>query len=110
MSKRYRFIIILVIMAMCFVFLWPSMRWYFLVPKDQQTLALESREQIKTYASRTAQVELQRLITIAGEGVEMPLELSFLTAQAKKIYKDAKSPQPEKWDATPVLSAFASRR
>jgi preprotein translocase subunit SecD len=110
MSKRYRFVIVLVIMAICFVFLWPTIRWYFLVPRDQQVLALESREQIKTYASRTAQAGLQRLITIAGEGGDMPEELSFLTAGAKKIYKDAKQTPPEKWDAKTVLSAFASRR
>ena len=72
MSKRYRFAIVLVIMAICFVFLWPSLRWYFLIPRDQQAQALESREQIKTYASRTAQADLQRLITLAQEGADVP--------------------------------------
>ena len=110
MSKRYRFIIVLIVMAVCFVFLWPTIRWYFLVPKDQQALALESREQIKIYASRTAQADLERLIDNARTGGEIPAELSFLTARAKKIYKETKQPAPEKWDARTVLSAFTSRR
>jgi preprotein translocase subunit SecD len=110
MSKRYRFVIILVVMAICFVFLWPTIRWYFLVSRDQQALALESREQIKTYASRTAQADLQRLITVAVEDGDVPDELSFVVTQAKKIYKDSKQASPEKWDARTTLSAFSSRR
>jgi preprotein translocase subunit SecD len=97
-------------MAVCFVFLWPTIRWYFLIPRDQQSLALESREQIKTYASRTAQEDLRRLIEAARSEGEMPPELSFLADSAKKIYKSGKLPAPEKWDARTVLSAFSSRR
>jgi preprotein translocase subunit SecD len=85
-------------------------RWYFLTPRDQQALALESREQIKVYASRTAQIDFQRLIAIAQEGGDVPEELSFLVTQAKKIYKDSKRPNPEHWDAKATLSAFSSRR
>ena len=110
MSKRYRLAIIMVIMAICFVFLWPSLRWYFLVPRDQQAQALESREQIKTYASRTAQVDLERLIVLAQEDGNVPEEFSFLVKQAKKIYKDTKQASPEKWDAKTTLAAFSSRR
>jgi preprotein translocase subunit SecD len=40
----------------------------------------------------------------------MPEGLEFLTAQAKRIYKDAKQSAPEKWDARTVLGAFASRQ
>jgi preprotein translocase subunit SecD len=110
MSKRYRFIIVLAVMGICFVFLWPTIRWYFLVPLDQQALALESREQIKTYASRTAQIDFQRLIAIAQENGDVPEEFSFLVTQAKKIYKNSKQPHPEHWDARTTLSAFSSRR
>jgi preprotein translocase subunit SecD len=97
-------------MAICFVFLWPTVRWYFLTPRDQQALALESREQIKVYASRTAQIDFQRLIAIAQEDGDVPEELSFLVTQAKKIYKDSKRPAPDHWDARATLSAFNSRR
>jgi preprotein translocase subunit SecD len=110
MSKRYRFVIILAVMAICFVFLWPTVRWYFLVSPDQQEQALKSREQIKNYARRTAEVDYQRLLTIVREDGDIPNELSFLITQAKKIYKDSKQASPEKWDAKTTLSAFYSRQ
>ena len=110
MSKRYRLFIILAVMGICFAFLWPSVRWYFLIPKDQQEKALQSREQIKVYASQTAQNDMERLISLALENRELPQEFAFLADQAKKIYKSAKKPEPAAWDARTVLSAFSSRR
>jgi preprotein translocase subunit SecD len=110
MSKRYRFFTILAVVIICFVFLSPSIRWYFFVPKLDQTRALASREQIKTYSSQAAQVDLENLISIARSGGDVPGELSFLISQAKKIYKSAKLPSPEKWDARAVLGAFSSRQ
>jgi len=109
MSKRYRLVIILIIIAMCFVFLLPSIRWYFWTPKLEQTRALGSREQIKTYASQAAHADLENLISLARSGGEVPPDLAFLTTNAKKIFKDAKLKTPDKWDAKAVLSAFASR-
>ena len=110
MSKRYRLVVILVVILICFAFLLPSVRWYFWIPKLEQTRALASRQEIKTYASQTAQVDLQMLIDLARRGGDMPEELSFLTAQAKKLYKDAKREMPSKWDARAVLGAFSSRQ
>ncbi|MCL2879467.1 MAG: protein translocase subunit SecD [Treponema sp.] len=106
MSKLYRLIITLVSLGVCFIFIWPSVRWYFLTPKDQQVKALQSREQIKVYASQTAQNDLIRLISIAQENGPMPADLSFLTDQAKKAFKAAKRADPPVWDARTVLSAF----
>jgi preprotein translocase subunit SecD len=110
MSKRYRFVIVLLTVVICFVFLFPSIRWYFLVSKDKQAQALESREQIKINTSRNAQADLQRLIDLAQSGGAVPEELSFLTAQAKKISRRARQSAPAEWDARAVLSAFSSRR
>jgi preprotein translocase subunit SecD len=110
MSKRYRFAIILVTVVICFVFLFPTLRWYFMVPKEDQTLALGSREQIKIYASQKAQADLQELIALAQSDGEVPEQLSFLTATAKKVYKDAKQPVPSQWDARSVLSVFSGRQ
>jgi preprotein translocase subunit SecD len=100
----------MVVMAICFVFLWPSLRWYFVVPRNQKAQALESREQIKIYSSRTAQADLQRLVDLSREGADVPEEFSFLVKQAKKLYKDSRQSPPEKWDARATLSAFSSRR
>jgi preprotein translocase subunit SecD len=96
-------------MAVCFIFLFPTIRWYFMVPKASQAIALGTREQIKDYASRTAMLALQRLIDTARTGGDVPENLSFLTAKAKKLSRDAKLPVPPKWDASTVLSVFSSR-
>jgi preprotein translocase subunit SecD len=109
MSKRYRFLIVLVTMVICFVFLLPSIRWYLMVPKEKQAQALESREQIKNYASRTARADLQELLDLAQNDGELPERFSFLAAQARKIYRDNKLRAPEKWDAKSTLNAFPGR-
>jgi preprotein translocase subunit SecD len=109
MSKRYRFLIVLLTMVICFVFLLPSIRWYFMVPKEQQTLALESRDQIKNYSSRMARQDFQELLDLARGRGDVPEKLAFLSVQAKKLYREAKLKVPEKWDAYTVLDAFPSR-
>ncbi|MDR2376552.1 MAG: protein translocase subunit SecD [Treponema sp.] len=109
MNKRYRFLIVLITVVVCFLFLFPSIRWHFLVPKEQQTLALESREQIKNYSSGMARGDFQELIDLARTGGELPAKLNFLIPEAKKLYKEAKRKAPEKWDVLTVLSAFPSR-
>ena len=110
MNKRYRFILILIIIAICFVFLLPTIRWYFWTPKLDQSRALGSREQIKSYASQTAQMDVEELTSLARNGGDLPEEFAFLEARAKKFYKDGKMAVPEKWDAAAVLRAFGSRQ
>jgi preprotein translocase subunit SecD len=112
MSKRYRLFIVLATIAVSFSFIFPTLRWYFMVPKDQQALALGSREQIKTYSTRKAQADLQDLKDLArsGDGVAMPEKFSFLIDAAKANYKVAKLASPKTWDAKAVVKAFASER
>jgi preprotein translocase subunit SecD len=110
MSKRYRFFILLIVLVVCFLFLWPTIRWYFFVPRDQQALALESRQQIRTYSSQAAGEDIQRLLDAAASGNAVPEDLEFFTAIAKKQYKNIKKPLPEQWTARSVLEAFSSKR
>ncbi|MDR2633375.1 MAG: protein translocase subunit SecD [Treponema sp.] len=110
MSKRYRFVIILVTVVICFVFLYPTIRWYYMVPKEDKAQALSSREQIKIYASQTAQADLQQLIQTAQAGGDVPASLAPVVSAAKRIQRDAKLPAPPQWDAGAVLSTFSSRR
>jgi len=110
MSKRYRFLIFIVVMAVCFLFLWPTLRWYFLIPKDKQALAMESRQDIRTYSSQSAQADLQRLFDAARADGPVPAGLEYITVKAKKISKSNKLPFPENPDAKAVLGAFSGRR
>ncbi|MDR0567641.1 MAG: protein translocase subunit SecD [Spirochaetaceae bacterium] len=110
MSKRYRLFVILAVVGICFIFLYPTLRWYYLVPKTDQDLALRSREQIKEYSSETARSDLKGLIASARSGEEVPPNLTTLVATAKKNQKDAKLPAPPVWNAQAVLSAFAGQQ
>ena len=49
MKKRTRFVIVLAVLGLCFVFLYPTLKWYFWTDKDDKALALGSREKIKDY-------------------------------------------------------------
>jgi len=109
MSKRYRFIILLLVLGVCFLFLWPTVRWYFFIPRDQQALALESRERISNYSSQTASENLQRLFDAARSNSGVPHDLDFVTTIAKKNYKTLKKDIPEQWTALQVLQAFSSK-
>jgi preprotein translocase subunit SecD len=109
MNKRYRFIIIFITMGVCLNFLSPTLRWYFMVPREDQALALGSREQIKIYASQTAQADLEVLGQAGRSGGDLPGELSFLIAPAKKALKRDKKPLPAAWNAEAVLRAIPNR-
>jgi len=106
MSKRYRFFIVLAVLAVCFLFLWPTIRWYFFIPRDQQALAMESRERIRTYSSQKAQADFRRLVAAAMADDPVPNDLVFLIPVAKNIYKDNKKQAPENWTALSVREAF----
>jgi len=110
MNKRYRFLILLAVLGVCFMFLWPTIRWYFFIPRDQQALALETRESIRTYASQTANADLQRLIDAARNDEAVPADLDFMIPIARRLYRNYKMPLPETWTARAVLEVFPSRR
>lgn len=110
MSKRYRFFIVLATVAVAFAFLYPTLRWYFMVPKEDKALALGSREQIKIYANQKARADLLNLKELARTGGDVPSPLSFLISTAQSNYRLAKMPSPAKWDAKAVLSAFTGEQ
>ncbi|MDR2499932.1 MAG: protein translocase subunit SecD [Treponema sp.] len=110
MSKRYRFGIILITMAVCLLFLLPTIRWYFMVPKEAKTIALGSREQIKDYASQTARLGLDRIVAAANQDEPVPEDLAFLIARAKRNRGENKTPAPDRWDAPAVVSSFFSEQ
>jgi preprotein translocase subunit SecD len=109
MSKTYRLVIIVVVVAVCFVFLWPTLSWYFFTPKAQQTLALGTREQIKEYATRQGLTGAQELIAAGQAGKDVPADLEFLVPLAKKQVKNLGEKAPDKWDAKAVLATYPSK-
>jgi protein-export membrane protein, SecD/SecF family len=110
MSKRSRLAIILVVLAVCFAFLWPSIKWYYVTPKEDQALALGSREKIKDYARNMAVADLKQLMEDARADKKgaVAAKYTVLVTEAKKNYKAMKKAVPAVWTAKDVLAAFSS--
>lgn len=110
MSKRSRLVLILMVLAVCFAFLWPSVKWYYVTPKEDRALAVGSREKIKDYSRNMAVADLKELKEDARNDTKEPVaeKYSVLTAEAKKAYKIIKKEVPSVWTARSVLSAFPS--
>ena len=91
MSKKARLVAILAVLAVCFVFLLPSIRWYTKTSKDDQTLALSPLETIKEYAENAASSDAELLLEAAkaDEGAAVPEGFEYLTKQAKLNMKKA---------------------
>ena len=89
MSKRSRFLVILFVLALCFLFLWPSISWYGLTPKEDQALALGSLEKIKDYARVQASEDVLEIEELArvDENAKLPAEFAYLEKVAAKNYK-----------------------
>ncbi len=110
MNKRTRFVILIGVLAICFAFLWPSVSWYLGTPKDVQTLALGSLEQIRDYSESKANEDVRNLEAVvrAAPDEVLPKEYSWLEKKAIKQYKKYKRAVPEKMTAAAVLNAYDS--
>jgi len=106
MSKRYRFIILLIVLGVCFLFLWPTIRWYFLTPLDKQELAQVPRDKIKEGSNQAAMADWQRLVESARVNGPVPEGLEFLIPVVRNLHKDYKAPVPQEWTALNVLETF----
>lgn len=109
MKKRTRFIIILAVLAVCLFCLWPSINWYFLTSKEDQSLALGSRDKIREYAVEMASLDYNKLIELANttdENTPVPEEYSYLVKIAKKNYKSEGKTLPSVWSAAAVCRGF----
>ncbi|MEL3908983.1 MAG: protein translocase subunit SecD [Treponemataceae bacterium] len=111
MKKRTRLVIVLLVLALCFLFLLPTLRWYFWTSKEDKALATESREKIRDYAVSMASKDLDFLINAAKSASTEALDkerFSALIKQAQKNNKSLKLENPSVWTATEVLKAFPS--
>ena len=108
MNKRSRLFLILAVIALCFVFLWPSVAWYAGTPKETQALALSSLEKIKDYSTVTAAITVNKLKEIqrADRTAVLSDEYAWLAKKAEKLYKEAGEKAPSPMTVRAALLAF----
>ena len=90
MNKIRRLILIVVVFAIAFAFLFPTIRWYFLTSKEDQATAVGSREQIRDYSRRMAYAALTDIkgLAKAGDTSDLSKKYDLVTVVARKAYKD----------------------
>jgi preprotein translocase subunit SecD len=110
MKKRYRLLILIAVLGVCFLFLWPSIQWHFFTSRDQKALAQGTREFIRDYSSLKANTDLQLLYDAARNGEALPGDLDYLIPVARRNLRNSKRPLPETWTARSVLESFFSER
>jgi preprotein translocase subunit SecD len=108
MKKRYRFLIILAVIAVGLYFVWPSVKWYFLTPQADKDIAESSRTQIKVYAQEQADEAIKKLIAM-DTATPLPAEYGFLIKKATVRYRTANRSVPASWKVQDVLQAYSSR-
>lgn len=86
MNKRSRFILILVVLAVCALFLRPSVKWYFGTPDEIQKVALSSLEKIKDESEKKAREEVALVKEMANKDANASLDksYSYVVKAAKK--------------------------
>ena len=110
MNKRSRLVLLLVVLALCFVFLWPSISWYGRTPKEVQALALGSTENIKDFATAKAAEDVNAIKALASKDSSAKLgeEYAWLEKDAAKKYKLLDQKVPAEMTVIDVLSAYDS--
>ncbi len=107
MQKRTRFIILLVVIALCLWFLQPSINWYFRTPKAVQEIALKSLEDIRDYSTTKAKEDVSKIKELkADENAELPENLNWIKSKAEKEYKSSERDVPENMTALAVYNAY----
>ncbi len=112
MSKIRRLIIVIAVFVVAFAFLFPTIQWYFMTPKEDQATAVGSREQIRDYSRRMAYSALTdiKAKAAAGDTADLSKQYDVVVLVAKKAYKDTRRSLPKNWSAAGILVAFSSER
>lgn len=99
MSKRFRFLLVLVLIIVAAVFLFPTFKWYVAIGDDSKELATSSREQLRDYTLIKAGEKLKELQKLLAGDKEAPLpdEYLFLTDNVKSILSVKKLNVPRQW-------------
>ena len=110
MSKIGRSLLVLLVIVVCAMLLYPTIRWYFFVPDDVKDLAAGSNENIRDWARGQASREIQdlRVMLQSGRDQGIPDDYNYLISYAEDERKERDMDMPESWDIYSLLSSFAS--
>ncbi len=110
MSKRFRFLLVLVLIIVAAVFLFPTFKWYVTIHDNVKELATSSREQLRDYALVVAGEKLKEWQGLLAGDKEVPLpdEFLFLTDRVKSILAVKKLKVPRRWTVGHIAENFST--
>ena len=110
MSKIGRSLLVVLVIVVCAMLLYPTIRWYCFVPEDVKDLAAGSNENIRDWARGQAARETMKLREMLQESRNqgIPDDLAYLIGYAEDERKDRGMDMPESWDIYSLLSSFPS--
>ncbi|MFP4643595.1 MAG: protein translocase subunit SecD [Spirochaetales bacterium] len=108
MSKRFRFFIVLIFIAIAGIFLAPTVRWYAFIPEDEKEIAASGRAGIQRFAEGQASDALEELSSIAQEDPDsaVPDQYSYIFDQARENRQDVDDDVPDEWTVGELLASF----
>ncbi len=109
MSKRIRFVVVLLLVGLSAIFISPTIRWYFFVSDDDKALAAGSRAQVRDYAQAMAREDLSELESLATTDQPLPDRLDYLVRIARDNRRRAGDEIPSEWTTTELLRSFRGR-
>jgi len=101
--------LVLLLVAVCAVFLYPTIKWYFYTSDEDQEMAASTPDMIREQARTQARVSLDDLRGIVSNdpGAAVPEEYAFLETVARANYQMLERPVPRQWTVAELLGAFA---
>ena len=122
MNKRTRFVILLAVLALCFVFLLPSIKWYGFTPANVKDNAVKSLENIRDTAQKNAREDVAEIIKTEDFAAsvdklidaysknknvsveEVDADLSWVKEVAAKRYSNSGKSVPSDMNVKAILS------
>jgi len=112
MKKRARFFLILLVLGLCFVFLYPTLRWYFWTEKEDKALALASREKIRDHAETMARKDVDAFVELVLSSPEVLVDAKYkpIVNGAKVNRKALMMDMPTEWTYLEVAKSFPVKK
>lgn len=110
MNKRTRLVILVAVLALCYAFLYPSIKWYWRTPKEVQALALSSLESIRDYATAQGSQDVNAIKEVAKKDISAKIDTKYewLKKAAAKKYKAAGQKVPADMTVGAILDAYST--
>ena len=86
MEKRFRYIILLVVLATSIMFLYPTLKWYFFIDQELKTASTLSRSDLKDFATSKAEADVKALETLLEKDKDslIPADFDYFVDEIKE--------------------------